>query len=772
MTGISANNKTYDATPAATLNAANATLSGILSGDTVTLITSGMTGTFSGKDVANNIPVSVSGLILGGAQAGDYTLGPVTTTGNITPASLTVTGVTADDKVYDSTTAATLDTSKAVPVGLFQGDSVVVTGGTGAFASKDVGSGILVTVPGMILGGPQASDYTVVQPTATATITPAPISVASIAVSNKVYDGTTTATPIPSGGILSGLFSGDAVTLDMSGVSAVFTSNRTRAATFPVTVSGFGLSGPQANDYFLTQTTASSTATILPATLTVTGITANNKVYDGTTQAQLNTAGATVTGVLSGDMVTLAASGATGTFANKNIAANINVAVSGLTLSGLQAGDYTVRPPLLKASITQATLTVTGITANNKVYDGTTAATLNTNAAALSGLAGGDAITLNSSAATGTFASPNVGNNIMVAVSGLTINGTQAFDYKLTQPTTTANITAGFSGFAVNVLGGISLTAGNAFLFTVQAVDSSGNPVQPFTSGPYYHHPLRYPGRSVGKSSIDPARSTATASGFFLGTLSTAGTYTLAATAGSVTGASANISVIPSSATGFVVTADSSAITGSSVNVAIKALDAFGNLATGYNGLVHFSSSDPKAGLPADANLVGGVGNFNVTLNSAGNQTITATDSTSTNPTITGTSNPLAVAGLRVIAFTSTPDGFTATFNKAIVPGDLALYGTNLAQAAAITMTGNNGVGAIHGSLLIDPSNLKVTFKATSDYLSLRNGALNGNGDPVLPDATYTVKLLSGTPPFPPTQGGNGGVGFMDAAGRRPGRSQ
>src|SRR5262249_30173465 len=58
------------------------------------------------------------------------------------------------------------------------------------------------------------------------------------------------------------------------------------------------------------------------------------------------------------------------------------------------------------------------------------------------GVLSGDTVTLNTTGAVGTFASPDVGNDITVAVSGLTLDGPQASDYIVTQPTTTANITA------------------------------------------------------------------------------------------------------------------------------------------------------------------------------------------------------------------------------------------------------------------------------------------------------------------------------------------
>jgi hypothetical protein len=85
---------------------------------------------------------------------------------------------------------------------------------------------------------------------------------------------------------------------------------------------------------------------------------------------------------------------------------------------------------------------VTGIniTANDKVYNGTNIATLSTQNAALVGVLTGDAVTLNTTGATGTFASKDVGSQIQVSVSGLTLTGAQASDYVLTPPTTTASI--------------------------------------------------------------------------------------------------------------------------------------------------------------------------------------------------------------------------------------------------------------------------------------------------------------------------------------------
>ena len=175
--------------------------------------------------------------------------------------------------------------------------------------------------------------------------------------------------------------------------------------------------------------------------LTVSGLTAASKVYNASTAATLNTSSATLVGVFSGDLVNLNTGAATGTFASKNTGTGVKVTVAGLTIVGAQASDYTLSEPATTADITPAPLTVSGITAANKVYDASTAATLNTSGATLVGVFSGDTVTLNTGSASGTFASQNVGTGITVTVAGLTIVGAQSGNYTLTQPTTAASIT-------------------------------------------------------------------------------------------------------------------------------------------------------------------------------------------------------------------------------------------------------------------------------------------------------------------------------------------
>jgi hypothetical protein len=86
------------------------------------------------------------------------------------------------------------------------------------------------------------------------------------------------------------------------------------------------------------------------------------------------------------------------------------------------------------------TISISGVTANDKIYDGTTTAFINTTGAILVGVIGADIVALSIAGVTGYFADPTIGNNKPVTISGFTISGPEAWNYILVQPTTTASI--------------------------------------------------------------------------------------------------------------------------------------------------------------------------------------------------------------------------------------------------------------------------------------------------------------------------------------------
>src|SRR5262249_38245469 len=129
----------------------------------------------------------------------------------------------------------------------------------------------------------------------------------------------------------------------------------------------------------------------------------------------------------------------------------------------------------------------------------------------------------------------------------------------------------------------------------------------------------------------------------------------------SLAGTTNSVTVSASTASHFVVTASPGNVTaGGTVSVTVTALDAFNNTATGYAGLVHFSSTDTQATLPANSALTRGVGVFNATLRTAGAQTVTASDSISS--TISGVSGNVIVSAATATHFvvSAAPSSVTA----------------------------------------------------------------------------------------------------------------
>ncbi len=218
--------------------------------------------------------------------------------------------------------------------------------------------------------------------------------------------------------------SGSAATADVSGSPYAIVASSASGGTFAAT------------NYTIND--LNGELTITPKDLAVSGISVADKVYDGTTTATL-TGTAAVSALLSDDLSV--AGTASASFADKNVATGKTVNVSGYTLGGADAGNYSiVQPTGLTANITPAALLVSGLTASNKIYDATTTATLG-GTAAITAL-GSDDVSLGGTAS-GSFADKNVGDAKAVTVTGNSISGTDAGNYTLVQQTgLSADITA------------------------------------------------------------------------------------------------------------------------------------------------------------------------------------------------------------------------------------------------------------------------------------------------------------------------------------------
>ncbi|MEY4272074.1 MAG: hypothetical protein RL250_940, partial [Verrucomicrobiota bacterium] len=188
--------------------------------------------------------------------------------------------ITAQDKIYDGNTSATLNTGSATFTGLILGDTLTVASATGAFVDKNVGTGKTVNVTGLTLGGADLSNYSLVSSTSTTTaaITKKTITgITGVTANAKTYDGNSTATLNTGSPGFSGKLAGD--TLTLTGASGLF-SDPNAANGKTVTVSGYSLGGADAGNYEYLPATFSVLANITPAPLSVRAADLT-KSYDG-----------------------------------------------------------------------------------------------------------------------------------------------------------------------------------------------------------------------------------------------------------------------------------------------------------------------------------------------------------------------------------------------------------------------------------------------------------------------------------------------------------
>src|SRR5204863_1658201 len=172
------------------------------------------------------------------ADAANYTVNTTTSaTADITAATVSAS-ITAANKVYDGTTAATIATRSLS--GVVGSDTVSLSGGTASFASKTVGAAKTVTATGLSLSGADAANYQLASTTAstTAAITARALVVSATGV-NRVYDGGTTATVTLSDNRVA------ADSLSASYTSASF-ANKNIGTAKTVSVSGIAISGTDA----------------------------------------------------------------------------------------------------------------------------------------------------------------------------------------------------------------------------------------------------------------------------------------------------------------------------------------------------------------------------------------------------------------------------------------------------------------------------------------------------------------------------------------------
>lgn len=280
-------------------------------------------------------------------------------------------------------------------------------------------------------------------------------SVSSTNINTTVSKGTQTAATFESTADINKTYGAPNFTLpNVSGGSSTgeysYRSNNTEVATVSgntVSVNGAG----EATIYvkrngdanYNDSAEASVRVIVAPKSVTIGGMNAYNKTYDGNDTAEIYTGSSSMEGIINFDDVQIDYTNAIAKFADQNVASSISVSFSGFGLTGTKAGNYELvaQPAGVHGQIYQREVTISGITANNKVYDGTPSAVLNLSNVVFNNIIDGDSLSLS---ATGIFEDANAGINNTVNINNLLLGGTSVSNYKLAgsgnQTTTTASI--------------------------------------------------------------------------------------------------------------------------------------------------------------------------------------------------------------------------------------------------------------------------------------------------------------------------------------------
>ncbi|SNT23981.1 filamentous hemagglutinin family N-terminal domain-containing protein, partial [Noviherbaspirillum humi] len=619
---------------------------------------------------------------------------------SVTPAPLTITADNASRQYGLANPAFSASYS-----GFKNSDSASSLGGalafsTAATAASNVG-GYSVTPSGY-----SSSNYSISYVPGTLSITPAPITVSSGNVT-KTYDGTTSAAGSPI--ITSGaLYNGNT----LSGGSYAFLDKNAGTGK-SVTVSGVAVNdGNGGNNYSVTYA-SNTNSTITPKALTVSA-TAQNKVYDGTTAASVTFSDDRVAGDV------LSASYAFATFSDKNAGTGKPVTVTGIALSGADALNYTANNSAAStADITPRTLTITA-NGQNKVYDGTTAATV---ALADDRIAGD---LLSTSYGSASFADKHAGIGKVVTVSGLGKSGADAGNYVLasTGAGTTADITPAALTIAADDK---SRTYGDANpALTASYTGLVGGDTAAALTGTLSLATSATTASNVGSYAITPSGQSS-------------GDYSISYVPGTLT-------VTPATLT---VTADDKSRLYGDANPAFSASYAGfrnGDTAAGLAGNLSFSTP---------ANTASNVGSYAVTPSgqSSGNYSISYVDGT-----LSITPAPLTVTadnasrqyGLANPVFTASYSGFKNGDMASALGGTLAF--STAATAASnvgsysVTPSGytssNYSISYVPGTLSITPAPITIS---SANVTKTYDGTTTAAGSPIVTSgALYNGNTLSG----------------------------
>ena len=463
MSGVASQTKTYDGNTNADATQFHATLNNVVTGEESLVTATARGAAYNSKNVATASKVTYTGLALTGTGAGNYRIaGTVQGAGNITAKqlNLALTSGAHFDKTYDGNANVTQSLTKDRNYTLTnfvsgEGADIALAPVTGTYTDKNAGTGKTVTFGGLTLTGTGAGNYSLSATTLTTTgdIARKTLTLEGTAGTQftKIYDGNATVTQNLVRGTnyrLAGMVEGegtDIVTLNESAAQGAYATKDAQAAGTQQNVifTNLALTGSGAGNYTIAANkTFENAGRISPKTLNLAlaSGTRFDKTYDGNanvTQSLTKDGNYSLTGFVGTEGDHLALAAATGTYTDKNAAANKAVTFGGLTLTGTGAGNYVLNKTALTGTgtIARRALTLGAVESQSKTYDGTTAADASKFRAALNNVVAGEENLVTATAAGAAYNDKNVTAANRIDYTGVALAGADAGNYTLAATT-------------------------------------------------------------------------------------------------------------------------------------------------------------------------------------------------------------------------------------------------------------------------------------------------------------------------------------------------
>ena len=310
--------------------------------------------------------------------------------------------------------------------GLISSHSVSGTTLTYSTTNQTDGTEATITIP--VAGATNYNDYSIVVTVTAKDKEDAGVSITTPPTS-KTYgeaDFTLTATKTaPDSGTWSWVSSDDTILEIVSGAATATPTIKVKKAD----ATGATLTVTYESDTRMGS--ASATITVARKEVTISGITAANKEYDGNTDATVNASGATITGIVSGDSLTITA---TGSFADADVGENKTVTLTLGTLGGADSANYTLatagNQTETKANITAKDVSISAVTVSDKDYNGNANATVAS--VTITGVSGALSMGTDFDVTSATFPDADADTANVDVTINVALKGTAANNYNLT----------------------------------------------------------------------------------------------------------------------------------------------------------------------------------------------------------------------------------------------------------------------------------------------------------------------------------------------------